>query len=170
MAVGHDIYCKSTNKHYIGEAINVLDRLAKHSRNLLSNFEENKELQKDWNVYGPDQFVISVLFCGPEWSKKDDRLNKESEIVKFYAPNKIYNKIGDDLKRSENYRLVCKINGVRYTSVAEASRLTGEREQSIRTKLNNKHANYVIIESIKHGYEPIIANGKQFDYGSCSCW
>lgn len=69
----YDIYCKATNKHYIGEAVNVLDRLAKHSRNLLSNVDDNQELQKDWNLYRSELFLFTVLFCGPEWSNRDDR-------------------------------------------------------------------------------------------------
>lgn len=159
----YEIYCNATNKHYIGEATNVLDRLAKHSSNLLSNRAENRQLQQDWTHYGPDQFVFTILFCGPEWSNKKDRLTKEAEIVKSYSVDQIYNVIGDALNRPLNYRVICEINGVRYSSIAEAARLTGEREQAIRTKLNNKHEHYVIIELIPHGYEPIIANGKKYD-------
>ena len=32
----------------------------------------------------------------------------------------------------------------------------------IRNKLNNNYPGYKIIERIKHGYEPIIANGKEY--------
>ena len=159
----YDIYCKVTNKHYIGEANNVLDRLAKHSHNLLSNTAENRELQKDWNLYGSNQFVFTILFCGPDWSNRKNRLDKEDEIVNSYSVSQIYNVIGDALNRPENYRVACEINGSRYSSIAEASRLTGEREQSIRTKLNNRHEGYVILDLISHGYESIIANEKRYE-------
>lgn len=33
----YEIYCKAKNKRYIGEAGNVLDRLAKHNRMLITN-------------------------------------------------------------------------------------------------------------------------------------
>lgn len=37
------------DKRYIGEAGNILDRVAKHGRSLLSNTHECAALQKDWN-------------------------------------------------------------------------------------------------------------------------
>ncbi len=40
---------------------------------------------------------------------------------------------------------------------------TGETETSIRAKLNNKIEGYTILEKVKHGYEPVIANGKYYD-------
>jgi hypothetical protein len=58
--------------------------------------------------------------------------------------------------------LVCEINSVRFESIAEASRKTGESETRIRTKLYNKHPGYVIIEKKRHGYKRIIANGKEY--------
>jgi hypothetical protein len=63
----------------------------------------------------------------------------------------------------ENYRVVCKINGQLYTSIAEASTLTRESESRIRAKLAQNFENYTIIEKVRHGYEPIIANGNYYD-------
>jgi hypothetical protein len=53
----------------------VLDRLAKHSRDLLNGVGDCTELQKDWNLFGPEQFEAHILFCGPEWSEKKTRLD-----------------------------------------------------------------------------------------------
>lgn len=38
--------------------------------------------------------------------------------------------------------------------------MTGESETRIRIKLNNNTPGFKILEKIKHGYEPILANGK----------
>ena len=53
-------------KRYIGESLNVLDRLGKHSSLLLAGHADCHQLQKDWNKFGPDQFEAHILFLGPE--------------------------------------------------------------------------------------------------------
>ena len=53
----YEIYCKVNKKRYIGEASNVLDRLAKHSRNLLTTFSDCFEFQKDWNYFSPSKVI-----------------------------------------------------------------------------------------------------------------
>jgi hypothetical protein len=77
----YEIHCKSQNKRYIGEAGNVLDRLAKHNRLLMTNTGECTELQLEWNALGPKQFVAfgaaHILYCGPDWGDKEKRLEKE---------------------------------------------------------------------------------------------
>ena len=92
------------------------------------------------------------------------RRQKETDIVSSYKPDEVYN---DHPARArvhvDNYRVVCEINGKQYGSIAEASRETGESETRIRIKLGQNLENYTIIKKIKHGYEPIIANGNYYD-------
>lgn len=146
---------------YIGEAVNVLDRLGKHSRSLLKGESDCYELQKDWNQFGSDQFEAYIICIGPEWESRKARLQKENELINLYAPTEVYNIHPKAIvKRKENYRFVCEIHGKRYNSISEASRMTGESETRIRNKLNNNKPSYKFIEKIKHGYKPIIANGK----------
>jgi len=160
----YQIRCKVNNKKYIGEAVNILDRLAKHSRQLLNGSSDCSSLQLDWNLYGAHQFEASVLFCGKEWEEKGKRLEKEKEIICSYNPNEVYNEHPNKPRVKEyNYRVVCEIEGERYESIGEASRVTGERESRIRAKLYANYEGYVIIDKVKHGYEPIIANGKLYD-------
>lgn len=40
---------------------------------------------------------------------------------------------------------------------------TGERERAIATKLRNGVKDYIIIEKVTHGYEPIIADGVRYE-------
>lgn len=159
----YQIYCKANNKRYIGESENVLDRLAKHTRNLKKGVSECYELQKDWNTYDPTYFEAIVLHIGPEWKSREVRLKKERELICSYLPKDIYNQHPDFLKKTEdNYAVVCEINGTRFLSIGEASRITRESETRIRTKLYTNVPGYVIIDKNKNGYEPIIANGKEY--------
>jgi predicted GIY-YIG superfamily endonuclease len=160
----YEIHCKVNDKRYIGESANVLDRLGKHSRQLLEGAADCMQLQLDWNRFGPDQFEAHILFIGPEWKEKDIRRQKETDIVSSYEPNQVYNEHPSKPRiHTENYRVVCEINGQRYESIAEAHRITGESESRIRAKLAQNFENYRVIEKIKHGYEPIIANGNYYD-------
>jgi predicted GIY-YIG superfamily endonuclease len=160
----YELLCKANNKRYIGEASNVLDRLAKHSRSLLANTHECPALQQDWTRYGMNQFEAHILFCSPEFEDQQTRLQKEREIISAYAPEQVYNQHPSVIcVEKENYRVVCEIHGKVYESIAEASRSTGERETQIRSKLYNNFTGYLILEKVKFGYEPIIANGKKYD-------
>nr|AYQ95301.1 hypothetical protein [Uronema sp. CCAP 334/1] len=160
----YEIVCKVNNKRYIGEAGNVLDRLAKHSRNLLVGQSECTALQKDWNLYGAEQFEAHIVCCGPAWSEKNKRLAKEKEIICRYKPEEVYNQHPQSLpEKGENFRYVCEINGVQYDSVYQAHKKTGEKESTISNKLKNGVKGYVIIEKVRHGYEPIIADGIEYE-------
>lgn len=63
----------------------------------------------------------------------------------------------------DNYRVICEINGQRFESIHQASKHLNISENSIRRRLFNKQPGYLIIEKVRHGYQPIIANGKYYD-------
>lgn len=157
----YEIYCKVNKKSYIGEASNVLDRIAKHGRNLLTNLSKCSELQKDWNKYGPEQFAARVLLIGPAWSDVSIR-KKKDEIIRSYKPEKVYNVHSIRIvTKQKTYRVRCKIHGVIYENIAEASRQTGESETRIRTKLQKNYEGSEILEQIDYGYEHI--NGNRYE-------
>jgi GIY-YIG catalytic domain len=160
----YEIRCTENGKRYIGEAINVLDRLAKHTRNLEKGVADCPQLQLDWNLFGSSKFEGVVLYIGSEWADREVRLKKELEIISSYSPSEIYNSHPDSIKKNmQNYRIICEIEGNIYQSIAEASRATGERESKIRAKLFSNFPNYKVLDKIKHGYEPIIANGREYE-------
>lgn len=160
----YEILCTENNKRYIGEAGNILDRLAKHTRNLEKGEAECSNLQLDWNLFGPSKFEAKVLYIGPEWADREVRLKKELEIISSYSPAEVYNSHPDRIKeKNPNYRVICEIEGKVYQSIAEASRLTGERESKIRAKLLRNFPNYKVVDKVKHGYERIIANGREYE-------
>lgn len=159
----YQIYCKVNNKRYIGESINVLDRLSKHTRDLEKNMSSCYALQKDWNQYSSDSFSATILFVGPAWKDRQDRLTKENELIASYSPEQVYNSHPLKIITNENYRVVCEIHGTRFNSLAEARKKLGESETRIRVKLNNDVPGYKIIEKVKNGYQPIIVNDKVYD-------
>lgn len=159
----YQIVCKVNNKRYIGESSNVLARAGRHTRDLEKGVSDCYPLQKDWLLYGPSQFDFNPLLIGPEWVVHEARLKKEAELICSYTSEEVYN--NHPLKSTpleENYRLVCKIHGKQYKSVGDASRETGEKDTRIRAKLYNNYPGYEIIGKVKHGYEAIIVNGKEY--------
>lgn len=158
------------DKKYIGEAQNVLARLAKHSESLRSNRHDCLALQQDWNQFGSQEFSATVLELGPQWSNVNDRLTKENELIRTYQQTNLYNLHPDTPRNKINERVICKIKGyvhLRWTeefqSIKEASEKTKESETQIRNKLNNKVPEYIIIKRIPYGYSPITVDGQLFD-------
>ncbi len=166
----YEIYCKVNNKRYIGEAANVLDRLGKHSRALLVRKSECTELQKDWNTYtyGPAEFEAHILYSGEEWKDKEKRCSlRPSERWKkilFVVTNLkkfTMNILIFHFKEKKIFVIFVKCQS--FDSVYEASRKLGEKESSISNKLKNGVEGYVLIAKVRHGYEPIIADGFVYD-------
>ena len=62
------IYCIeniNTNKKYIGQSVDIIDRWYKHKSELNKNCHDNDYLQKAWNKYGEENFNFYVLeYCG----------------------------------------------------------------------------------------------------------
>jgi len=151
-------------KVYIGEAQNLLDRMNKHFKDLQRGISDCRELQSDWNLHAKDSFRMQVLLKGQNFITKQKRLDKETEIINSYEPEQVYNQHPRrEILHEDNYRLVCEINGQRFESIKDASRQLNVSENNIRRRLLNKVPNYYVIEKVRQGYEPIIANGKNYD-------
>jgi len=54
------IYCSATGMHYVGESVNLKDRLKEHHTLLLANNADYSKLQTDFNTYGSSQFEFIV--------------------------------------------------------------------------------------------------------------
>lgn len=63
----------TTNKFYIGSAVNISKRFTQHRDDLRKNRHDNKYLQNAWNKYGEADFSFDVL----EIAAKDDLLRLE---------------------------------------------------------------------------------------------
>lgn len=73
----YKISCKHSDKVYIGETINLVQRMYKHFSRLRNNKHSNPVLQNIFNKYGEDSFVVEVL----EYiDTKDELLLKTKEL------------------------------------------------------------------------------------------
>ena len=82
------IRCKPNGKVYVGQSTNIEKRWKNHKWNLNGNYHHCKELQKDWNIYGEDNFEFKVV-----QKCKEENLD-ELEIIhieQFEAFEKGYN-------------------------------------------------------------------------------
>lgn len=82
------IRCKPNGKVYVGQSTNIEKRWKDHKYGLHGNYHHCKELQKDWNIYGEDNFEFKVI-----QKCKEDKLD-ELEIIhieQFMAFEKGYN-------------------------------------------------------------------------------
>ena len=61
MKVIYEIVCKSTNKKYVGSALNHIKRKREHFYNLKNNKHCNKKLQNAFNKYGENCFEFNII-------------------------------------------------------------------------------------------------------------
>lgn len=70
------------NKKYIGLTNNIKRRRARHFTDLRRNKHDNSFLQKEFNIYGEENFSFTIEFEGDVTSEEIG--NKEKEFIKFY--------------------------------------------------------------------------------------
>ena len=68
------------NRVYIGLTNNIARRRARHFTDLRCNRHNNQFLQKEFNIYGEENFSFSVEFEGDITSKEIEE--KEKEYIK----------------------------------------------------------------------------------------
>jgi hypothetical protein len=69
----------ANGKVLLGSSLNLEGPLNKHRFMLQINSHPNKELQKDWNEFGPDQFTFEILETVPV--KEDPNFNLKDELT-----------------------------------------------------------------------------------------
>ena len=69
----------ANGKVLLGSSLNLEGRLNKHRFMLRIDSHPNKELQKDWNELGPDQFTLEILETIPV--KDDPNFNLKDELT-----------------------------------------------------------------------------------------
>ncbi len=69
------IRCKVNNKAYIGSSVNIKSRWYNHKSMLRAGKHENKLLQEDYNKYGADNFLYTILInCEPQMLTKYENI------------------------------------------------------------------------------------------------
>nr|YP_010987553.1 GIY-YIG homing endonuclease [Hydrocytium acuminatum]WOR09598.1 GIY-YIG homing endonuclease [Hydrocytium acuminatum] len=167
------IHCSINDWRYYGESNNISGRLSSHKSMLNRQIHPNKLLQADWDLYGPTVFEFIVLYIGKMWVDRVVRRGKELELI-IHDRQITYNiiegmdhsneknpfwrkvhteetkkRISEALKGIPKESLGKKItiDGVFYSSLAEASRQTNHSRKLIRTRLNSElWPNWTIFE------------------------
>lgn len=57
----YEIKCTTNNKVYIGQSTEISKRWKSHIALLNAGEHHNKRLQVDWNLYGKEAFIFSIL-------------------------------------------------------------------------------------------------------------
>ena len=57
---------KDSFKRYVGQSIDITDRLSGHWRQLKSGKHDNSYLQRAYNKYGRDAFTVSTIECAED--------------------------------------------------------------------------------------------------------
>lgn len=84
------ITCQNIHKHYVGQSQTVRARLNAHKNKLRRGLHDNKKLQKDFNLFGEENFLFQPLLLGKGAGKKE-RLILETSILETLLPENRYN-------------------------------------------------------------------------------
>ena len=69
------IRCKVNNKAYIGSSVDIKKRWNDHKGALRRGKHPNKQLQEDYNKYGADSFLYTILInCKPQMLLKYENM------------------------------------------------------------------------------------------------
>jgi group I intron endonuclease len=82
------IRCVVNNARYYGETEQrrgLAGRISKWKSKLRANKEKNLSMQKDWNLFGEENFEFLVIEEGPEWLDKEKRLKREEELCSLHV-------------------------------------------------------------------------------------
>lgn len=84
------VNCKN-NKIYIGSSANIYERFKAHKRKLTNDCHYNNLLQKEWNEYGEDSFIFSII--------------EECNVNYLLEREKYYISLYDTLNQKHGYNL-----------------------------------------------------------------
>jgi predicted GIY-YIG superfamily endonuclease len=76
------IICRANLKAYIGSSYQIHERWLEHYRELKKNQHNNDHLQRAWNKYGEDQFMVGVL----EYTSKNNLFEREQVYLDRFKP------------------------------------------------------------------------------------
>lgn len=139
------IQCKVNGKYRIGHASDIPKRWSQYLSELRGNYSSITEMQNDYDLYGEDAFLFSVLERCPKY------LYKEKEnyyIIKFDAINFGYNTMLNDLDKPKKIRRGKE--AVNYRE--ERSIITSGENNGHATKLNNNRV-FEILDMLEAGID-----------------
>lgn len=160
----YKITCIATQKVYYGQTVSFLKRWTDHVYHLQKHTHECLKLQKDFNVYGPENVIFQSLCLE---SDNQERLNIEQIFIKKTLLKNLYNAMKPHNFTQRATRHCVNINNKTYNSISDASRQLNLAVLTLRKKLDDPtNQNYYRLEIIQvtnfDRYEVLI-NGKHFN-------
>ena len=126
---------KINNKVYIGQSIEVMQRLSTHKTELRNNKHNNSHLQYAWNKYGEENFIFEII--------KECKIEELDKLEKYYI--NLYNSTNKD--KGYNIELGGCLN--REISIYTRNKISKSNKESNKNKgeLNSysKYTNEQII-------------------------
>ena len=144
----YKIYCSKTNKTYIGESQNLLERFGNHFGHLNRSTHDCCQLQKDWNKYGKQSFTVEILCIGPEWQHKKKRVARQNEFIANLSLHERYNPSSSN---NGVYRQTIEIENQIYSSIASAAETLNLSESTIRRRLSSAKYPYYARKTVQVG-------------------
>lgn len=126
---------KVNGKMYIGSTKNLRSRRYQHYSKLKGNYHRNKELQKDYNKYGKENFEFVII------KKVKDEIDLiKTERKEIGSRENIYNIIGNYKSENENKNTlnIKKLRNQIGITQKQLSGLTGIDEANISKLENDK--------------------------------
>lgn len=146
------------HKVYIGQSSNFNRRKSHHFYNLKQGIHHNRFLQEDYNIYGLDNFIISIL---EKQENKEKRIERETYWINYYGgmnSETTYNCI-DNINICEKQRnAIVKSNQTRVLKESTLKKYS-ENNKGIKNPYYNKRKyDDEFIENLRHLYQ----NGKTY--------
>jgi group I intron endonuclease len=134
----YEFICLPTNKRYIGRSTHLRVRRSMHLSRLRKQYYKDRDFQKDFNLYGEENFTFKpIVIC-----EEDDTKKYEQYFVDLYKENDLlYNRAIEDVD-------TCK--GIKHTEETKAKRrkpVTPECKKKLKEigKLRRTYSNLIQI-------------------------
>lgn len=110
---------RETGCVYIGESVNILQRLRSHRSMLERGSHFCQSLQADFNAFGVESFDVTILTQGPEYQSKEARTKQEKIYITGLPAEKRYNLVD---RRGERNSFSGKTHSVEFRERLSAAR------------------------------------------------
>lgn len=137
----YQIKCLVNNKCYIGQSVNLKQRLFQHKSNLKKKRHHNSHLQRAVNLYGLDNFSFKIIHL---LSENEYSIEKLDELEKYYI------KLFQSDKRPFGYNIESGgfakghiSNETKHKlSIVHTGKKYGKRSEETRALMRKNHAHY----------------------------
>jgi len=113
--------------------------LTDHCGDLRAGFAKNKELQKDWELYGAENFVLEILDLGDDFIHRQTQLEYETGYINI-DPKRCYNILANpQYTNFPGSPKKCTINGTTCNSIQEAAIAYDTSRFKLECRLSDKN-------------------------------